>query len=295
MASETISVTVPNIDTMSDDEVENFLRMRDGKWSQQTKSLLARFGTKLNLNRGWAGLWQGWSCPCCGRSKPQIVRLNSSGVLLCQVEIHHDHLGDWAEREFTGRNPRTDDGQTNMQIDWFKDSMLQLVARFGRTPVCLDCNLVEGKAKTSLGPEAFRDFSFSPAEIAQFISVRENKVHEFDPGKAKQIWEDVRADVEDRIDFARRMSNRFANGKNRRQHSGQPAPEFWMDSSAILWRVLGENSSLVQLSGVAQKAVARSTARDAVGRSASPRPRAPGRPPKDEEYATLDLQNADQK
>lgn len=296
MASEMISLKVPDIDGMSDDELANFLRMRDGRWSQQTKSLLARFGTnKLNLNRGWAGLWQGWSCPCCERSKPQIARLNSSGVLLCQVELHHDHVGDWAEREFTERNPRTDDGQTNRQIDCFKDAMLELVLRFGRTPLCIDCNLVEGRVKKDLGPSVPRDFSFSPAEIAQFIFVRDNKIHEFDLGKAKEIWGAVKADVEDRMDFARRMTLRFANGKNRRQHGGQPSPEFYIDSSAILWRVLSDNTNVVRLSGVAQKAVARSTARDAVGRSANPKPRAPGKPPTDEEYEAIGLQNTDQK
>ncbi|WP_146214425.1 hypothetical protein [Rhizobium sp. 11515TR] len=296
MANETISITIPDIDSLSDDELSNFLSMRDGRWSQQTKDLLAKFGTnKLNLNRAWAGLWQSWSCPCCGRNKSEIARINSAGVLLCQIEVHHDHLGDWAERKFSELNPRSDEKAMNLQIDWCKQPTLQLVERFPRTAICLDCNLVEGKAKACLGKEIFRDFSFSPSEIAQFITVQANQVHGFDRGKVAEIWKKVKDDVEDRIDFATRMARRFANGKNRRQVGGRSAPEFWIDSEALFWRMLGRDSSLLSNSRLAERIVARSTARDAVGNSTVPKTRRPGKPPTDAEYEAIDLQNAEQK
>ncbi|MBB4116415.1 rubredoxin [Rhizobium sp. BK226] len=296
MTNQTISLTIPDIDSMSDDQLADFLHMRDGRWSRQTKDLLAKFGTsKLNLNRAWAGLWQSWTCPCCRRSKPQLARVNSAGVLLCQIEVHHDHLGDWAERKFSEVNPRTDDKQTNIQIDWCKHSTLELVVRFDATPICLDCNLVEGRAKAYLGKAVFPDFSFSPSEIAQFIVAEDNQVHNFDRGKVEEIWNSLNDDVDDRIDFTIRMAKRFANGKNRRQFDGRPAPEFWIDSAALFWRMLGKDSSVLSGSRVAEKLVARSTARDAVGRSATPKTRPPGKPPTDAEFDVINLQNADQK
>lgn len=52
MANQTISLTIPDIDLMSDDDLADLLRLRDGRWSRQTKDMLVRFGTsKLNLNR----------------------------------------------------------------------------------------------------------------------------------------------------------------------------------------------------------------------------------------------------
>lgn len=296
MTDRTISLKIPDIDAMSDDEVAGFLHMRDGRWSRQTKALLAKFGTtELNLNRAWAGLWQGWVCPCCERSKPQIARVNSAGVLLCQIEVHHDHLGDWADRQFSMINPRSDDKARNLQIDWCKHSVLQLVCRFDRTPICLDCNLVEGRAKASLGKAIFPDFSFSPREIASFILVRDNQTHDFDRGKVDEIWSSVAEDVADRVDFATRMAKRFANGRNRRQFGNNATPEFWIDSDVLLRRILGKSASALYESNLSEKIVARSTARDAVGCSTTPKSRRPGKPPTDEQFEAINLQNADQK
>jgi rubredoxin len=296
VTERTIVLKFPDIDSMSDDEIAHLLYLRDGRWSQQTKAMLSKFGTtKLNLNRAWAGLWQSWACPCCGRSKTQIARVSSAGVLLCQVEMHHDHLGDWCERKFSEINPRTDDRLATAQIDACKHSVMQLVARFGATPICLDCNLVEGRAKASLGKDVFPDFSFSPQEIAQFITVGDNRVHELDVAKVRAIWEELRPDIEDRIDFASRMAKRFANGKNRTHFSGHPAPEFWIDSASILRRIMGDDAAAVSDSDLSGKLLARSTARDAVGRSAKPKLRRPGRAPTQLEFDIICQQNADQK
>lgn len=71
-----ITVIVPDIDSLSDEELLKVAFGRDGRWSHQTKALLAQFGVqKLDLNRGWASTWTRWSCPCCKRAKPEIARL----------------------------------------------------------------------------------------------------------------------------------------------------------------------------------------------------------------------------
>ena len=297
LSEQLFTLRVPDIDRMSDEELADFLHMRDGRWSLQTKGLLSKFGTtRLNLNRGWAGLWQSWSCPCCERGKLQIPRLSSAGVLLCQIEMHHDHLEDWASKHFLERNPKTaDDSNKNLQIDQGKHSMLELIRRFERVPLCLDCNLVEGKAKASLGNDAFRDFSFSPSEIASFITVQDNQVHYFNPAKVREVWFGIKEDVLDRIEFGATLAERFRNGKSRRQVGGQPPPEFWVDSNALFRRILWKNSSMPSSSTIAEKIVARSTARDAVGQSAKPKIRPPGRSPSDEQYAAINLQNSTQK
>jgi hypothetical protein len=96
-----VTVEIPAVEQLLDEDLAALAHMRDGRWSAQTKALLERFGTtKLDLNSGWASTWTRWSCPCCRREKGQIARLSSGGVLLCRLEFHHDHLADFAKRIF---------------------------------------------------------------------------------------------------------------------------------------------------------------------------------------------------
>ncbi|WP_152970956.1 hypothetical protein [Rhizobium ecuadorense] len=67
----------------------------DRRWSRQTKRAMEKFDTKrLELNSNWALENQIWSCPGCGRSKEEIFRKSSHGILLAKLELHHDHLWD---------------------------------------------------------------------------------------------------------------------------------------------------------------------------------------------------------
>jgi hypothetical protein len=80
----------------------------DGRWSEQTKRALLRFEAKgLDLNENWALCAPYWSCPACRRSKDAIFRLSKRGILLANLELHHDHLRDriWHRaRELFGAN-----------------------------------------------------------------------------------------------------------------------------------------------------------------------------------------------
>jgi hypothetical protein len=162
---------------LSDDNLAALAHMRDGRWSAQTKALLKRFGTgKLDLNSGWASTWTLWSCPCCRREKAQIARLSGSGVLLCRLEFHHDHLADFAKRIFSEHNQRSEDQETNIQIGRAKDALMLFVERFERTLICIDCNLAEGRAKLELAKEIDSNFTFSPSQIAMASGARHHRL-----------------------------------------------------------------------------------------------------------------------
>ena len=50
-----ISIIIPDVASLGDDEMPTIAPHRDGRWSYQTKQLLVEFGTqKLDPNRGWA-------------------------------------------------------------------------------------------------------------------------------------------------------------------------------------------------------------------------------------------------
>lgn len=89
----TVSLDIPDLPNIPDVEVAALARGHDGRWSEQTKRLLTASGTSLlDLNSNWASTWIGWACPCCRREKPQICRLSEGNVLLCRLELHHDHI-----------------------------------------------------------------------------------------------------------------------------------------------------------------------------------------------------------
>lgn len=53
-AGYTVTLAIPDITRLADEALALFAPFRDGRWSAQTKALLAQFSaTKLDLNRGW--------------------------------------------------------------------------------------------------------------------------------------------------------------------------------------------------------------------------------------------------
>lgn len=304
MNGHSVTITIPNIESMSDEDFAYFARMHDGRWSDQTKAMMLRFGTdKLNLNRAWAGATQFWSCPCCKRTKPEIARLTSSGVLLCAIESHHDHLGDKAGDRFKEIIGTSEDREFTIQREHAKYGMLQFVERFQRTLICIDCNVAETAAKDLLGnvtDDTFklrkREFSFSPMEIAGFIKPVANKVHELDADAVRETWNRVKPDIIDRMDFCERMARRFVNGKNRREVAVGTCERREMDDHLIIMeRVREAIPELSRGNSIATRVMIRSVARDAVRRSARPKTKPATRAITDANYAKLDAANAGQK
>lgn len=112
-----VTLAIPDITRLADEELAALAPFRDGRWSTQTKALLAQFSaTKLDLNRGWASTREHWTCPCCQRGKAHIARVSSGGVLLCRLEYHHDHLVDRAKRIFQSTGLATRIGRPSSRL-----------------------------------------------------------------------------------------------------------------------------------------------------------------------------------
>jgi len=119
-----------------------------------------------------------WRCPSCHRSKPQFARLDKNNELLCAIHEHHDHFIDCVSRHL--RDQRELDPS-------IVHSWEQSLIRFYNTLICNDCNVVEPHAKKVAGAPA--QFSFAPYEIASFIIVQENRPHQLDYEKVREVYE----------------------------------------------------------------------------------------------------------
>ena len=212
---------LPDFDFADDPTVERFLPSFDGRWSQQTKAIQKALGIqRLELNGNWAGVPTDWCCPVCRRYKPEIARLTPAGVVLCQLDRHHDHLADegarilWRGQQKQPDRARQDALHSAIQV------CMALGERFHQTLVCSDCNAADGAAKSALAGTVHPEFSFAPSEIARFIRVAPNRSHEVDIEAARAVWLEVADDVRDRLSFMEVMARRVAEGRHSREGSG---------------------------------------------------------------------------
>jgi rubredoxin len=292
-ANSTHTLSIPDIGALSDEEMARLFPHADGRWSEQTKALMARHGTtKLALNASWARTWQDWTCPCCRRHKRDIVRVTAGGVLLCQLEWHHDHLEDYA-RKLIGtmappvREVAPDDGDVSrvFRIE-HREQIMGLLHRFERTLICIDCNLADAQAKQELRREMDKDFSFTPREIQSFIQVAPNRPHEIDVQKAWLALTEANAEFHDLMHFARLMGERLSQGRHRREivPSQHSLRHRGAELRAILWDQcpdVSENDLEMQFSD-------RSVARDGDGSSLREKPKPKATAPSADVFAKLD-------
>jgi hypothetical protein len=214
-----VSLRIPNIGTLTDEELEDYLPHLDGRWSAQTKALVAEHGANgLDLNRNWALVRRGWFCPCCRRYKPQLVRKAENGILIARLEVHHDHMQEATKHVFTARfgSPRT----LPKEALHVENAVRSLVERFSAEMICVDCNAADSHAKTKLAGEIHPDFSFGPSEIGAFIESVPNGAHNVNVGKAREIWETQRADFNARFELMKVIMDRLEGGGLRRERTG---------------------------------------------------------------------------
>lgn len=288
-----VSITIPDIASLGDDDMPAIAPFRDGRWSNQTKELLAKFGTKaLDLNRGWASTWTDWSCPCCKRHKRQIVRLTRGEVLLCHLELHHDHLDDFLKKLFEEILSYCDNPEIRVQISRAEGALRPLVERFECALICTDCNLADGRVKRELRDEIEPHFTFTPSEIADFITVSDNRVHEVDFERARAIWEKEKEGLADRVDFARRMAARIAKGRHHREVAPGQKMQGQPQAKDILFRLCQEELPDIHSLHLGAAIETRSVARDGVGATQKPAKRKIVEPPTDAEYAMLDAEQS---
>lgn len=286
-----VTILIPDIAKLDDEGMRAIAPIRDGRWSEQTKSLLAEFETqKLDLNGGWAATWIGWSCPCCKRSKRQIARVTPRGVLQCHLELHHDHLDDFLKRRFSEINPPSDEPDRRIQVSHAEAALRQLVERFERTLVCLDCNLADARVKLALREEIEAHFTFTPSEIAKFITVRDNQLHDVDFASARSIWTNAKEDFDDRVNFAERIAKRVANGRHSREIATGQKLQSQLQTRDICFQLCAEQLPNIHSLHLGEAIEARSVARDGVGGKSKPFDRQLGLAPTDAEFASIDAE-----
>lgn len=213
-----ISFPIPDLATASDHEIEGLFPSFDGRWSSQTKALLAQHGVeRLDLDGNWASVPPMWRCGPCGRYKAELARLSDVGVLICRLDWHHDHLRDHGKKILKRKGARPSEPEALRR--WFSavETCKDLIERFHPSFVCVDCNAADGEAKRKLKGIVHPDFSFSPAEIATFITIQPGRPHKVDADKAEEIWKSVEDDVLDRIAFTELLAARVADGRHQRQ------------------------------------------------------------------------------
>lgn len=158
-----------------------------------------------------------WRCPACGRQKIDIARKTEGGVILCQLERHHDHLGDLAAKML--RETACQDIRDSLlsQRKRACASVLPLVERFAETLVCMDCNAADAAMKRDLGGRARREFSFSPSEIGAFVVARPHQAHERNFKKGIEIWTKADTDFQQRLGFVEQIAARLSMGLHDRE------------------------------------------------------------------------------
>lgn len=168
-------------------QVSNGAISLDGVMSPLTRELAERFGAEaIDMTLAWAWTPMDWICPACGRSKPEIVRLNGNGHLMCRLVEHHDHMKDLVKAEFERQCKSKKVIVADETAKRFASRASQMVSAYDNAIICDDCNAADPAAKRMVGTE--KDFSYSPQEIRQFVRPRPNLPHEIDQDEAARIW-----------------------------------------------------------------------------------------------------------
>jgi rubredoxin len=160
----------------------------DGETSPQTQQIAHALGAAgFALNRWWVITPPDWTCSVCGRSKSQIARLNRRGALMGELHAHHDHMREYIARRF--HEVSADRGMivADARATEFIKRAVPVVCAFDETVICADCNAADARAQNLVGTHP--DFSFAPAEIAQFVIAAPNREHAIDASRARTLWQ----------------------------------------------------------------------------------------------------------
>lgn len=205
---------------LSDESMQLHFSMFDGRWSEPTKQAVSRFqAVGLDLNENWALSRQSWSCPVCRRSKSEIFRLTQRKILLAKLELHHDHLRDWiwprATKLFGVAGFLATPG-AGLMLDQVRD----ITSRFSYALVCSECNAADGLVKAKARGEIDERFSFTPAEIALFVSPHANGPHDVDIEKALAVWTGEKKNFAYRTELVDRLIHDVKAGRIARDRLG---------------------------------------------------------------------------
>lgn len=278
---------------LSDESMQLHFGNWDGRWSEQTKSAMLRFGAKgLDLNENWALSSPDWSCPACRRFKADIFRLSKRGVLLGKLELHHDHIRDhvWPRaQELFGADWLETRPKSSIPI---LDQIRDLTSRFDLSLVCSECNTADGKVKSRFRAETDPRFSFTTREIGAFVRSHAGNDHEIDYERAYALWEAEKANFQARLSLLDQLLGHLAHGRLARDQQGMADARIIGDAfdlSSLLMRSYDQETKNTERSGLLWRLrdefLARSTQRDSARLESADGKRTSIVAPTDDEYA----------
>lgn len=189
------------------------LKGLDSEFTYSTRRLVALFNAEgAHLNRWWVMTPVDWFCPCCKRTKGQIVRLNKNNYLTCQLHEHHDHMEEVVKTLFEkyaiARNQQIADELSER----FAIKSAFSLSAYDKTIICFDCNKADADAKKIVKAHNF--FSFSPKEISEFVISSPNNEHKINEEITKQVWERVQPIFHIRMEMAEKFAMIAAEKKD---------------------------------------------------------------------------------
>jgi hypothetical protein len=137
----------------------------------------------------WKATPEDWRCPGCGRSKFELLRWTKR----TPASLAADRTPYWAWLAILQRHH-------DHALGAFDHGDLLLPQRFAETVICGQCNGADGIAKRLLRLPF--DWSFSPAEIAQFITAQPHARHRVDSAAAARLH--AMAASEDTLEIVQR-------------------------------------------------------------------------------------------
>lgn len=194
----------------------------DSEFTLSTQTLVQSFQADgAHLNRWWVMTPVSWQCPCCKRTKGEIVRLNKNNYLTCQLHEHHDHMKDVVKDLFESFSIKQNIIVADELSEKFAIKTAFSLSAYDNTVVCFDCNKADSDAKKIVN--AHKNFSFSPKQISEFLIVTPNEEHKIDPHKAQNVWEEAEPIFELRIQMAENFARIAAEKKDWYQPSDDTA------------------------------------------------------------------------
>jgi rubredoxin len=184
----------------------------DAPESATTESIRASLNaSSIEINSVWAAAPSEWRCPCCRRGKSACGRLGTQSQMLGKLVAHHDHIEDHLEvilgelsKEITIQAASAGDASR------FLTRGSDFFTRFERIVICEDCNNAEANAKVIVGAERF--FTFTPREIASFITTSPNVVHGINSTALRATYAAALPHYERRIASIRKLAEQALRG-----------------------------------------------------------------------------------
>jgi predicted Fe-S protein YdhL (DUF1289 family) len=121
----------------------------------------------------WNQLEINWKCPGCNRTKFELMRWTEV------TDLQYKGSTKKKSKGWSANLHRHHDHSQNKCVDYGE-------GRFNETIICCDCNSADSAAKKKLHLPEY--FSFSPAEINQFIKPIAHGKHEINYDIAKNIF-----------------------------------------------------------------------------------------------------------